>query len=384
MSSRCSAAGVSLAVIMLVQGAGFAVAADRPQLWTHQSYVEEATRTTELPLSNIKGMFAWVLDNLPDRVKVYPTENYYYFRFLHNGVSYAGNIRLDAADRDSGKVHFAYFEDMEEYRAMPLILYRILDKSAGVTVEKVDRLLYRVSYNGKSVLFELNDLSQVKPPATAISPEETYIGPIFDDSAIRFFLIFNPRLKIFHYVLDETVPVNEEFITSRITDRILIGKRTGFAFYRDARLDRKILIGVFEGNATVNNYFDGPFDQLPDNFIEGDILQNALIASDPQVEGIIDRLGHFADGSGRYAITPYTYYRTEQDLMPFHTCTTDSRVPADDYYSCLSMDWHNPRQLQAYKAMVERSTTEVQHEIARRRVRQASHPAKQRWAHIRR
>ncbi|HMA72380.1 MAG TPA: hypothetical protein VKP67_12950 [Xanthobacteraceae bacterium] len=119
--------------------------ADGPQLFTHQSYVEETMRTTDLPLGDIKAMFAWVLGSLPDRVKVYPTENYYYFRFTHNGVSYAGNIRLDALDRDDGKVYFAYFEDMGEYRDQPLILYRVLDKTAGVIVEKVDRLLYRLS-----------------------------------------------------------------------------------------------------------------------------------------------------------------------------------------------------------------------------------------------
>ena len=27
----------------------------------------------------------------------------------------------------------------------------------------------------------------------------------------------------------------------------------------------------------VNNYFDGPFDQLPDNFIKGNALRNAFV-----------------------------------------------------------------------------------------------------------
>jgi hypothetical protein len=217
-----------------------------------------------------------------------------------------------------------------EYRLQPLILYRVLDRTAGVTVEKVERFLYRVSYKDKSVLFELNDLSKVTPPPNAITPEEIYIGPVFDDSAIRFFLVFNSRLKMFHYVLDETVRVNEEFLARRQTNRILIGKRTGFAFFHDIKLNRKILIGVFEGNARVNNYFDGPFDQLPDNFIEGDILQKALIEAQPDLAGKIGRLGHFADGSGRVSISPYAYYRTEADLLPFHLCATDPRIPAEN------------------------------------------------------
>jgi hypothetical protein len=320
------------------QYVGQGVAADGPRLFTHQSYVEETLRTTELPLGNIKDMFGWVLGNLPDRVKVYPTENYYYFRFMHNGENYAGNIRLDVADRDDGKVHFAYFEDMTEYRIEPFILYRVLDRSAGVTVEKLERFLYRISYKGKSVLFELNDLSAVVPPPDAIAPDETYIGPVFDDSAVRFFLVFNNRLKIFHYILDETIKDSEEYLAMRDAERILIGKRTGFAYYRDDKLDRKILIGVFEGNARVNNYFDGPFDQLPDNFIVGDVLQKAIIEAWPSLDGTIDRLGHYANGSGRVSISPYTYYRGEADLLPFYACANDTRIPAEAYYACFVMD----------------------------------------------
>ena len=41
--------------------------------------------------------------------------------------------------------------------------------SHGVSVEKVEPLVYRVTYQGKSVTFALNDLRGVKPPARARS-----------------------------------------------------------------------------------------------------------------------------------------------------------------------------------------------------------------------
>ena len=134
----------------------------------------------------------------------------------------------------------------------------------------MDNLLYRITYQGTSVLFALNDVSQIKPPAGAIGPDERLIGPVFDESAVRFFLVYNSKAKVFHYILDETAPVPDQLEPSPRSDRLLVGKRTGFAYYRDHRLDRKILIGVFEQNVRLNNYFDGPFDQLPDNFIEGE------------------------------------------------------------------------------------------------------------------
>src|SRR4029077_9901119 len=182
-----------------------------------------------------------------------------------------------------GKVHFAYYEDLAEY--VPYkdeITYRLLDASHGVNVEKVAELVYRVTYGGKSVVFELNDLSNVKPPPGAFGPDEVYLGPVFDESATRFFLVFNRRLKLVHYVLDETDAIADQFVRAAATDRILIGKRAGFAYYRDHKLNRKILIGVFDANSRVNNYFDGPFDQLPDNFIEGEALRDAILAVEPR------------------------------------------------------------------------------------------------------
>jgi hypothetical protein len=319
-------------IAMAAQGA------DTPRLTTHESFVDDVLRPTELPLADPVAMFAYVLGALPERVKVYPTENYYYFSFIHKKVRYAGNIRLDAMDRDQGKVHFAYYEDLAEWKDESPVTHVVLDMTNGVAVEKLDRLLYRISYRDKTVVFALNDLSRVVPPATAIGPDEKYIGPIFDDSAIRFFLVYNTKLKIFHYILDETIEVADQFSPAAATDRILISKRTGFAFYRDHRLDRKILIGVFEGNARVNNYLDGPFDQLPDNFIEGDTLRDIILEVDPSLAGKIDRLGGSPDGADRFLIALYMHYRQEDDLLVFDRCATSKKIEARLYYACFVLD----------------------------------------------
>jgi hypothetical protein len=309
-------------------------ASERPRVYTNEQYIEDVTKETSLPLDDPKAMFAFILESLPERVKVYPTENYYYFYFYHRGTRYAGNIRIDVADRDQGKVHFAYYADLNEWRMDDAVQYNRFGKEDGILVEKIEPLVYRVALGAKSVIFELNDLSKVAPPAGALGPDDRYLGPVFDESGIRFFLVFNMELKLFHYVLDETVPVSDELIPSQITDRILIGRRTGFAFYNEHRLKRKILIGVFETNASVNNYYDGPFDQLPDNFIEGDALRDAILAVAPEMKGKIDRYGGAPDGSSRYLIGPYIYYRTEQELLPVHECATDEKMARELYHAC--------------------------------------------------
>jgi hypothetical protein len=327
-------ASVLLALIASLHAGTAAAQGALPQLFTNEAYVKDSIAAPTLAIDDPMAVFAYVLGNLPDRVTVYPTENYYYFSFVHNHVRYAGNIRLDVVDRDQGKVHFAYYQDLAEWKDEEPVKHVILDNRRGVGVEKLKPLAYRISQGGKAVVFELNDLSQVKPPPGALAPDEVYLGPVFDESAIRFFLVFNRKLKIFHYILDETVEVADQFAQSTETDRVLIGKRTGFAFYRDHRLNRKILIGVFEGNSRVNNYFDGPFDQLPDNFIEGSALREAILAVDPELTGKIDRFGISPGGDDRYLIAPYRHYRSEEDLLTFHSCATNKRIPAANYYEC--------------------------------------------------
>ena len=322
-----------LALMILLGLTGFARAEDPPALQTNQAYVEEVTGKTTLDVNDVMSVFGYVMSKLPERVKVYPTEIYYSFWFIHDGIRYAGNIRLDASNRDEGKVIFAYFEDTSVWYEDADVKHKILDASDGVKLEKLEDLVYKLTYKDKSVTFALNDLRNVKPPAGALGPDEVFLGPIFDESAIQFYLIFNKKLKIFHYVLNEAGPVPDHFFSPKGRKRITIGKRTGFAFYDDHHLKRKIMIGAHEFNMRSNNYFDGPFDQLPDNFQQGDALREAILMVRPQLKGTIDRFGGAPDGSIRYNIGPYLPYYEVKDLNPIDDCAMKSQN-RPDYYRC--------------------------------------------------
>jgi|SRR5215813_7039404 len=71
--------------------------AQLPRLYTNEIGIEDATRRTALGIDDPVAVFAFIFSALPDRVRVYPTENYFYLSFFHNGTRYAGNIRLAAA-----------------------------------------------------------------------------------------------------------------------------------------------------------------------------------------------------------------------------------------------------------------------------------------------
>jgi hypothetical protein len=327
----------ALAAVLMIICSAAAQDNGLPTLRTNEAYVAAVTRSQTLAIDDPMAVFGYVLDSLPERVQVYPTENHYYFAFLLNGIRYAGNIKIDARLRSEGKLAFSYYEDRAAWLEDAPSNDLVLGASNGVNVEKLEPLAYRVSYRNKSVVFSLNDLSQVKPPAGALSPDEQFIGPVFDESAVRFFLVFNAKLKLFHYILDETVPAADVFVPASVGEgRILLGKRTGFAVYRDQRRNRKILIGVYADNVRANNYLDGPFDQMPDNFIVGDTFRDAILAIEPEFKGEINRYGTFEDGA-RFAIQPYMSYRSPGDLTIFDHCATSSRVPKDAYAACFSL-----------------------------------------------
>jgi hypothetical protein len=315
-----------------------------PVVFTNQQFLEDLDRGSAIDIEDIGQVFDHILSNLPARVDVYPTENYYYFRFYHGGVEYAGNIRLAASDRDQGLVHFAYFPAANAGRAEGQMHYKPLGRDDGVGVTRLSDLSYSVDYRDRTVIFDLNDLSGVKPPDDKIAAAEMYLGPVYDESGIQFYLIYNPLLKIFHYVLNEEGPVPDILIPASYTDRIVFGRRTGFAFYLDAGMDRKILIGVHAANAAVNNYYDGPFDQLPDNFNKDERLRKAIEESDPTAAGLIDRFGYYKSGIGRYLIGPYTQYSQEQDLVNFHLCATNPQLHESLYYSCFAIQGGGARQ----------------------------------------
>ena len=311
-----------------------AVSAGETQVHTNEAYLDEVRNQPGFKIDDKLAVFRMVLDSLPATVTVYPTENYYYFWFHHNGIKYAGNLRFDAEDRDAGLVHFNYFKDFTPWQRDEADFSALLGAKDDVKVSKAGKLSYDVSSGGKTVRFELNDLSGVKPPAGAIGPGETYIGPVFDESGVGFFLVFHEELKTFMFILDESPPVAEQYNVPVLSDRLSIGIRSGFAFYEDRYSKRKILVGVNQLNTSVNNYFDGPFDQLPDNFIEGDALKRAILAASPEMEGQIDRFGNSPDNQTRYLIAPYLQYEDESELGVIAQCAATEKPPV--YYNCFS------------------------------------------------
>jgi hypothetical protein len=311
----------------------------------NQHLVEEIAGAPEVEVGDVIATFRHVFAAVPDEARVYPTENYYYFTFFSGGVEYAGNLRLDAADRDDGVLHFAYYPQNTPWGGESETQYRALSRAEGVEVAKTGELRYEVTFEARTVEFKLHDLADVEPPAEALRDDDRYLGPVFDESGIGFYLMFDRERLEFLFVLDEREPPHDDFVQLHPDHPALeIGRRTGFALYRDRFAPRRILVGVYFENVALNNYLDGPFDQLPDNFLDGDALKEAIIARHPELEGEIDRFGVFRAHPGRYLVNPYLNYRSVEELERLLRCA-DPALEEDRFYACLTPD-EEPQPLQ--------------------------------------
>jgi hypothetical protein len=286
------------------------------ELFTNQSLIEDLYGAP-LPRGGT-AVFRTVFYSLPDEVTVYPSEGYYYFRLTRRGVTIDGNIALSADVRDEGVVHFEYHETfaVDDPNHWPIGQERDLTAKDHVFLKKLGELRYAITFEGKRVVFKLNDVGASPPKKGKLSRDETYVGTSFDESGLQFHLLFNRRCKAFTWILNEDRFVPERFM--QLKPHLIVGVRTEFAFYDDAARNRKTLIAVRRQNVERNSWFDGPFDQLPDNQIKAGTvrLREYIEAAYPDTKGKIDEYGILIkDRSARVAITPYAEYSSDRELV---------------------------------------------------------------------
>lgn len=285
---------------------------------TNNSYINGLYTNWDIKQS--KEVFEYVFRNLDDEVTIYPSENYYYFNLTLRGKALSGAFNLDVLTRDSGILGFGFVERLEDRRSAvgryTPTWQRMLGPEDDVYVTRVDDSRYKVSYEGKTVIFNLHNIDTARPVKARLTADEEYVGPSFDESGLKFFLIYNKAIRKLYWVLNEDGYVAEEF--TPLSYHVMLGDRTEFAFYPDSINNRKILVGVQGLNIGHNNWFDGPFDQLPDNLVKaGKIDLRKYLESHLGYEpGTLDIYGNFIKkkGAARAAVSPYTAYFERSDL----------------------------------------------------------------------
>ena len=315
-----------LSVFLVVSGG---VVSGNTGLFLNEAFISGFQR--KLDIEDPLSVLNYVLEQLPQDVDVYPSEHYYYFGFTANGRRFVGNLRF-AEDRNKGIVHFAYYDQDQPGWTR----FQSLDKSNGVLMQHLGNNAYRIESKGQTVTFHLKILDQSIPQGV-LRPWESFIGRSQDESGMRFLLLYNRESPHFLWVLDNSDGITWQMQSIAEAPQLLTIGPARFVFYKD--MDRYILVGVSAWSIQANDYFDGPFDQLPDERLPETEFANWLQTAYPLLKGQVNERGEFTEPNLRAAVNPYVTYATYADVVKrFESCQSlPARSPS--FYRCLCHDW---------------------------------------------
>ena len=271
----------------------------------------DVTEPIKADFSKPREVFGFLVEQMPAEIDILTTENYLYFSCCDAaGERWRGNLWLRAGGGPRA-LHFYYerLGDMDQCARLSL------DRSNGLKLWRCKPFLYAMRWGPRTVKLRLNQV-RLGPPAKArLRSSEVYVGPSYDESGLQFSLLFDLSQNCFLWILNEDEALLEEF--SPVGEVLEQGERTQYVFMTDEANRRRVLVGVAQREIAANSYHDGPFDQLPDNFIAtGRVqLRKYLELQNPDRRGQIDKFGFFKlMNHCRVAITPYYAYRDLAEL----------------------------------------------------------------------
>lgn len=255
----------------------------------------------------------YIWNNLRNEVIVYPSERYYYYKLYRGRDKIYGNFRFSSVE--NGTLYFACYngEDRSQIGIVTLD-----EETPDFSIKQIAPSTYRGTWLGKSVTFVLyqppllrdNTLRNAARKTYLFDVDEQIVTGLLDESGVAFILLYNNVTNAFYYCLDELLLCTPTLAPTQY-DYLWLDPKSQFVFLEQKHDNRQryLLVGVNAENIMNNNYYDGPFDQVPPDLD----LKDMLMASYPYVQyrGGIDSHGNFlALDAQRVAISPYMPYDT--------------------------------------------------------------------------
>jgi len=293
----------------------------------NQTVIEDVRTGDAATACDWKPVLTDLLAQLGPRAHVYPSENYFYFQFFRGGRSWSGNLRFPVDSRDAGVIQFVCYETYSRWlESHHHGVERELGPADGIRLTRTGLLEYRLEFDGRSTTFSLNRLDQTPNPAI-LEPGEEFAGRALDESGLGFDILYLPARKAFLFVLGEAGPPAEAFV--EIEPDILLGRRTGFLFFRERGRDRLLLIAVQNEETEANTHNDGPFDHLPENDYRALAFLDRVYDAYPDMRGRLTEGGTIRGSGLIFGLAPYRTYVDHADLGFIAACRGSGVDPVE-------------------------------------------------------
>lgn len=307
-----------------------------------------ATEPVSVDFEAPQTVLSYVFSQIPSLAIVYPTETYYYWRFSLGDRTVSGNFRL--LDAQNQQLHIGYF-DVEDGN---LLRAQTFTPDDGLQFRNRGDGRFEITYEDRTVVFVLASRALEGPQKLRLMDYEEAVTGVLDESGIAFHLLYNRPLEAFYFVLNEDIPRTEGLAPVTDGSPFLVGERSQFVFFHDRKYDRKLLVGVYADSIRMNDYYDGPFDQVPPRLP----IRDRIEAAYPYVKmrGGIDPHGNFLNVQGsRVAVSPYLNYESISELIGILEPRLDRAVLHADLWLLLTYeskrDYHT--KLQAFENAAE-------------------------------
>ncbi len=286
---------------------------------TNQSMIESLNMQDDLNIEDIDEVFEFVLRNTEPEIVVYPSEGYYYFKFYFRGNEIKGNIRFGSEGRDKGVLSFVYYYNISgQERSNFKTITKAYRPAENYRLELISVNHYLLQFRDVSKKVTINQLVADKNFVATLESYGLELNiPMMDESGIRFYLSYHTKARQFYYINDMKSDYESYY---SYKGKLQVGARSEFVYYPLAD-DALVLVGVSLKNIFKNNFFDGPFDQLPDAAISKVNFKEFLIKAEPELAGKISNQGFiFSETGNRVAIANYIEYQKLTDLNALVLC----------------------------------------------------------------
>lgn len=288
---------------------------------TNEHMINELHLENKLDINNVDEVFEYVLSQTDDTLTIYPSEGYYYFNFYHQGNVIKGNLLVGHKLRQQGTLSFIYFYDIAGKERGEFKTHHKLYKTSDIfSLKKTMPDLYQLTFKKIKKNIKINQLVTNHSFIKTLEQHGFEVNlPMMDESGVQFYLAFHPSTNNFYYIND--LSRDDEFYYT-FGDALKVGARTQFVYLPMDKF--AILVGVNANNIYKNNYYDGPFDQLPDEALEGIDYKSYLYRVNPSWRGQVYDDGYFIkDSNERVALTNYFEYLSLDELKKIQPCVSD-------------------------------------------------------------
>lgn len=200
------------------------------------------------------------LTALPNQLLIRSANRSLYFRFFNESDEYFGSFYILDSHEGPFLLFATYRREVWNGRNQSHTV-KFFQDHKGFLIEALPNESYKISFNGIERLISYNAPKTIDPKTLNLKDTEIFLSEVFDESGLSFALTYDRYLHTFRFLIPSGNLFPDRL--KQLSERLFLDLRTEFIFFKEKHNNNLTLVGASKGSLIANNYYDGPFDQVP-------------------------------------------------------------------------------------------------------------------------